>query len=441
MAICIGIRREDKNRWERRVPLIPRDVASLQDRHGLRFVVQPSKIRVYPDAEYRERHIAVDEDLSPAGLIFAVKEVPVHLIEPGKVYVFFAHVAKGQPQNMPMLRRLIESRCTVVDYEKVADEQKRRLIFFGRHAGYAGMIETLRALGRRLAAGGVSTPLAEIRHAFEYHDLEAAKAHLAATAEAMRAAGLPRGIPRCIIGFSGYGNVSAGAQDVLEWMQPAQIPVSGLSAAAAAPPGGPWLVKTVFREEDMVRPRDAGHRFELQDYYRSPERYVGCFETHLPHLDVLVNAIYWEPRYPRLVTREWAEVAYGGETVPRLKVIGDISCDIEGSIELTVRITEPDNPCFVYLPETGRIVEGVEGKGPVIMAVDNLPCELPRESSQYFSSVLIEMVLPLASANWEAEFPSLNLPPFLKRAVIVHRGELTPSYQYLHKHLEASGLH
>jgi alpha-aminoadipic semialdehyde synthase len=118
-------------------------------------------------------------------------------------------------------------------------------------------------------------------------------------------------------------------------------------------------------------------------------------------------------------------------------VIGDISCDIEGSVELTVRATEPDNPCYVYLAQEDMALDGVEGNGPVIMAVDNLPCELPKESSQYFSSTLRDMVPPLVATDWQSSFDQLDLPACLKRAVIVYRGELTPSYQYLHKHLEA----
>ncbi|MFH1573112.1 MAG: hypothetical protein ABIG68_03970 [Acidobacteriota bacterium] len=439
MTVHFGIRREDKNKWERRVPLIPSDIAGLRERYGQRFTVQPSAIRVYPDDEYRSAGAEVREDLGDAKIVLAVKEVPVPFIQPAKVYVFFAHVAKGQAYNMPMLRRLMELGCSVVDYEKITDDRKRRLIFFGRHAGYAGMVETLRALGRRLSWSGVETPLREIRHAFEYADLAEAKEHLRRLA--VMAEKSPPAAP-VIVGFSGYGNVSGGAQEVLECMSPRPVAVGELPRLAAGQKAGEsWLAKVVFKEEDMVGPRDAAKPFVLQEYYDSPDRYAGCFEPHLAHLDVLVNAIYWEPRYPRLVTREWARRTYIPGANPRLKIIGDISCDIEGSIEMTVRITQPDNPCFVYFPLEGTTRDGVEGHGPVIMAVDNLPCEIPRESSQYFSSVLRNMVPPLAAADWEADFGSLDLPSHLKRALIVHKGELTPSYRYLHKHLEVRPDH
>lgn len=438
MSCVIGIRREDKNRWERRVPLIPADIRDLQERLRLRFLVQPSGIRVYADDEYRDAGITLSEDLSPASIVFAVKEVPEQLIRPGRIYVFFAHVAKGQAHNMPMLRRLMDLGCSLVDYEKITDDRKRRLIFFGRHAGWAGMIETLRALGQRLSATGVATPLSEVRHAYQYPDLEVAREHLEGLGRSIARSGLSGSLPQLVFGVSGYGNVSTGAQEVLEWLKPVEIPVADLpSVGTKVPPSVAPLVKVVFREENLVERREPGRPFDLQEYYDNPERYAGCFEKHLPYLDVLVNAIYWEPRYPRLVTREWARRSYLGGPPPRLKVIGDISCDIEGSIELTLKATEPDNPCFVYLPSEDAIRDGLEGDGPVIMAVDNLPCEIPRESSQYFSSVLREMVSPLSGADWSADFESLNLPSHLKRAVIVHKGELAPSYRYLQKSLEA----
>ena len=433
----IGIRREDKSRWERRVPLVPAGVSELQARHGLSFVVQPSGIRVFKDQEYRAVGATVSEDLGRADVILAVKEVPSALIQAKKVYVCFAHVTKAQAYNMGMLRRLMELGCSLVDYEKITDDRKRRIIFFGRHAGYAGMIDTLACLGRRLVLAGVRTPLAEVRPAHEYADLSAAKDHLKELGKDL--ARSTRGA-HLVFGFSGYGNVSSGAQEVLDCLQPRHVPVADLPATASDSSGtGP--VKVVFREEDMVEPIDSGGRFDLAEYYQHPERYRGCFEKHLSYLDVLVNAIYWEPRYPRLVTRKWAKSNYAPGRSPRLKVIGDISCDVEGSVELTVRTTQPDNPWYVYLAGEDRVRDGLDGDGPVIMAVDNLPCEIPKESSEYFCTVLKDMVPALANADWRSPFDALDLPGCLKRAVIVHKGELTPAYRYLSEHVKNHSPH
>lgn len=440
MGVRIGVRRENKNRWERRVPLVPEDLAALQQEHGLRFVVQPSDVRIFEDADYKAAGISVDERMRGAGIVFGVKEIPTRLLRADKVYVYFAHVVKGQAYNLPMLARLMKLGCSLIDYERITDDANRRLVFFGKHAGQAGMIETLRALGLRLAATGVRTALADIKPAYEYHDVAEAKAHLQQLGEKLLKE-LPDALRPLVVGVSGYGNVSAGAQDVLSALPVESVPVQLLKDVAnKRGAGAPLIAKVVFREEDMARPREPQQSFELPDYYAHPERYEGCFEQYLEHLDVLVNAIYWEPRFPRLVTKEWVRAHYvEGAGAPRLKVIGDISCDIDGSIEMTVKATEPDNPSFVWEPATGKERDGVKGVGPVIMSVDNLPCELARESSMHFSSVLRTMVPDIAKADWQADFDKLVLPSHLRRALIVHKGQLTPDYSYLAKHLAAAG--
>ncbi|RKZ18896.1 hypothetical protein DRQ50_03170, partial [bacterium] len=150
MSVTVGIRREDKNEWERRVPLVPADVVTLAADHDLEFLVQPSPIRVFKDDEYAAAGATVTEDLSPAKVVLAVKEIPLTELRPDRTYLYFSHVVKGQPYNMPMLQHLLDTGATLIDYEKIADEQNRRLIFFSIHAGYAGMIESLVCLGQRL---------------------------------------------------------------------------------------------------------------------------------------------------------------------------------------------------------------------------------------------------------------------------------------------------
>jgi len=191
MSRCIGVRREDKSAWERRVPVTPRVIEELWREHKIRTIVQPSSIRAFPDDEFLAAGAVVQDDLSTCPVVFAIKEIPPDLLHPGQVYVYFSHVIKGQPHNMPMLQRILDLGCTLIDYEKVVDQEGRRLIFFGWHAGVAGMLETLWALGKRLEWEGVATPLTRLRHAYEYHDLAEAKEDVRRASEAIKADGLP----------------------------------------------------------------------------------------------------------------------------------------------------------------------------------------------------------------------------------------------------------
>lgn len=437
MAI-IGIRREDKNEWERRVAITPDDVKELIEKHGIKVIVQPSPIRAFTDEEYLRAGAEVKEDLSEAPVIFGVKEMPVEFFEEGKTYVFFSHTIKGQRHNMPMLKRLMDLKANLIDYEKMTDEKGRRVVFFGRFAGLAGMTDTLWALGKRLEVKGVETPFAKVKQAYQYFDVAHLKKELSEIGKEIQEKGLPTEITPLVIGIAGYGNVSRGAQEILDLFPVREITPEELLDGSALTDSN-VIYKVIFKEEHIVEPIDPDAEFDLMDYYQHPEKYRSVFDRYLPHLTVLVNAIYWDERYPRLLTKEKVHEMYSnGE--PKLIVIGDISCDIEGAIEVTVRATDPGNPVYVYDVTKGEAVDGFEGKGPVILAVDNLPCELPRDSSESFSHALKPYVPEIATADYSVDFDKLDLSPVVKRAIIVYHGELTPDYKYLEEHLKEAGL-
>jgi alpha-aminoadipic semialdehyde synthase len=432
----IGIRREDKSKWEARAPLAPQDVRELTARHGLRFQAQTAPLRRFKDHEYQAAGAEVVDDLRACPIILGVKEIPPKYLDPGKTYVFFSHTIKGQPANMPMLRRLMELGCTLIDYERIVDEQGRRLVFFGRYAGLAGMIDTLWALGRRLEHEGVDNPLTQVRRAYEYADLEHAKREIAAIGAHIRQQGLPTAITPFVVGFAGYGNVSQGAQEIYDLLPTRSISPAELPGVALDPR---TCYKVVFREEDMVELTAGGSvRFDLPDYYQHPEKYRSKFFPHVRHLTALVNCIYWEPKYPRLVTNAQLRELFGGPARPRLHVIGDISCDIEGSIECTVKATEPGEPVFVYEPATGQVRDGLLGNGPVILAVDILPCELPIDATVYFGHSWSPFLPALAQADFSRPLAESGLPPTLQRATIVYRGKLTEPYRYLAEKLRVA---
>ncbi len=433
----IAIRREDKSKWERRTPLSPRKVRELREKYGLEVYVQPSPTRVFPAAEFEQAGAIVQENLAPASTVFAVKEIPVECFEAGKTYIFFAHVIKGQAYNMPMLKHMMELGCNLIDYEKVTDEHGRRLIFFGWHAGVVGMIESLWALGQRLTWEGIPNPFTGLRNTYTYPDLEAARADLRAAGQRVKAEGLPPVVAPLIVGVTGYGNVGRGVQEMLRDLPTVEIQPAEVARVAGDPRSSHTVIyRTTFKEEHIVQPRSGETRFELRDYYAHPEKYRSCFEQYAPHLSVLVNCNYWDERYPRLLPKAYIRELFGGTRPPRLRVIGDISCDVEGGIECTVKNTEPGDPVYVYDPDTGEVTMGVAGRGPVVMAVDILPSELPREASEYFSDILDPFVPAIAGADYSLPFDQLDLPPEIKRAVILHNGRLTPDYEYIEQYLK-----
>lgn len=422
----LGIRREDKSKWEKRAPLAPDHVKELAEKHGIQTILQPSEIRVFSDDEYRQAGAKISEEISECNLIVAVKEIPTKLLRENRNYMYFSHTIKGQSYNMAMLKRLLELGCSLLDHEKVTDEKGRRLVLFGYHAGLAGMVESLYALGQRFKVEGFNTPFADVAQPYTYGSLEKIEDHLRELAGRM-AQELPKELGPIVVGVSGYGNVSLGAQHILDLLAPETIEPEALSGQLE--PGK--LYKVVFKEKHMVAPKDPGQAFELQTYFDHPEGFRPTFRPYLDHLTMLVNCIYWEDRYPRLVTNDDLRELYSDKNTPKLRVIGDISCDVEGSIQATVKATQPDVPSFVFDPKAEKAIDGFEGQGPVIMSVDNLPCELSREATISFGQALTPLLLGTVKADFTSPFDELTMPDPMKRSVIVHRGELTPSFQYL----------
>lgn len=433
MADIIGIRREDKSIWERRTPIIPKHVRDLANEE-IGVIVQPSEIRVYREPEYETVGARIDENLSDCKVVFGIKEIPEKEFTRGGTYVFFSHTIKGQEYNMPMLRKMMELGCNLIDYERVVDENNRRLIFFGRQAGQAGMVESIVAYGQRLELDELPNPFTALKRPLEYESLSEIRVALDVLGLWIGSCGLPEEIVPITVGITGYGNVSQGAQEMLDILPVTEVAPQELKRITKDTEDARHTIfKAVFKEEDMVRPNEAGAEFELQDYYDHPEKYTGIFEEYLPHLTMLVNCIYWTEAYPRLLTKQYVKDHWPDM---KLRIVGDISCDPGGSIEPTYKPTEPGDPNYVYEPAQDRYIDGVEGDGPVIMAVDILPSEIPKDSSKYFSGVLREYIPAMARADYTVPFENLALPDPIKRAVILHHGELTPDYEYIKEFLK-----
>ena len=430
----VGIRYEDKYLMEKRVPLVPAHVKQLVDQ-GIEVQVVPSKKRVFDDQAYEEVGARLMSEPLDADVILGVKEMPIGYFKPKKTYIFFSHTIKGQVYNMPLLRNMMESEINLIDYERIVDEQGRRLIFFGRFAGLAGMINSLWSLGERMKRKGVSTPFVKIKQTHLYHSLEEAKAVVEEVGKEIAEHGFPGELTPLVIGITGYGNVSKGAQEILELLPVKEISPEELPALRnkTSLPNN-VVYKVVFKEKHLAVPKEADKDFDLQEYYRYPERFEGVFEQYLPHLNVLMNCMYWDDRYPRIVTKDFLENSWKTGGIP-LEVIGDVTCDPDGSVEITHKGTAIEDPVFVYNPLERKAKMGFDGEGILVMAVDILPSELPRESSQAFSDALIRFLPDLLKTDFEVPFEALNMPAPLKSALILHHGRLTPDYQYLKDHL------
>jgi alpha-aminoadipic semialdehyde synthase len=432
MTYTIGIRREDKNKWERRVPLTPKYIKEFKEKYNIKTIIQPSKIRIFSDKEYLSNGAIVKEDISESSIIFAIKEIPIDFFHKNKTYAFFSHTIKGQKHNMPMLKKMMELGCNLIDYEKITDTKGRRLVFFGRYAGIVGMIDTLWAFGQRMKGKGIHTLFSNIKQTIHYKDINDAKNHLEEISKKIKQDGISDKISPLVIGFSGYGNVSKGAQEIIDILPFEEISPLQLENFQFNP-SNKVIYKVVFKEKDIVEPISDEKNFELQDYYKKPNLYRSVFHNYIPKLSILMNCIFWNKQYPRLITKDFLKENYTKNF--KLQIVGDISVDINGAIEFTEKVTTPDNPVFTYDPLTSKIIDGYSGDGIVVMAIDNLPCEVPKDSSQAFNNSLIPFIPSIVKADFSVDFKDLNLPDEIKKAVILHRGKLTPDYEYIKNYL------
>ncbi len=429
MAI-LGIRREDKTIWERRVPLTPECVRRLTDQ-GLKILVQRSERRCFPDSEFEAAGSELVDDIDVADVIIGVKEVPPAKIAAGKTYLIFSHTMKGQPYNMPLLRRILDQGCTLLDYELIRNDAGLRTVAFGRHAGLAGAIDTLAALGRRLAWRGYDTPLADLKSALEYGDVETARAAIEEAARRIADEGLPEEISPLAIGVTGEGGkVWSGAMEVLDFLPARRVEAEDLAAETEAFEGRArelWAVS--YDPQDLVEPVDPKGRYSWEDYSTHPENYRARFAPHLRHLTAVIHGIFWAEGFPRFILVDDVRALSADGQRARLELITDITCDPGGSNELLARVTEPGDPSYVWDLATGETTPGLEGEGIALWAVDILPAEIPIDASRHFSEVLEPLVPHLARDDAGDRPDDPTFSGELRGAYLTVRGELAPEWK------------
>lgn len=435
--VTIGIRRENDRKFEARTPLIPDHVRQVRDHSPqVRFLVQPSKLRAFAEADYVAAGATIQEDLAEADIILCVKEVyPDQLID-HKTYLVFAHVIKGQTSNMPILQALLDRDITLVDYESITDDRGQRTVFFGRSAGHAGMLETLRALGQRLEAQGKPSIFSQLKPIYEYRDLAAALVQLDAMAANIRANPAAIGLNDypVVVAVAGLGNVGQGAIDIISHL-PYQI-VAPQDLEQLAQSGKRGLFLCPMSKADLLQ--NAVGRFDAVEYSANPFSHRSILPQMIPYISVLLNCVFYAPQFPKILPQPAFREVWLDQP-QRLQVVGDLSCDPpDGSVACSVTAGDLYHPVYDYDPATEATTTCFGADTVTVMAVDNLCAGLPVDASVAFSTMLLPYLKTLVHTNWTCSDLASHLSADLGRAVVTHQGHLTSRFSYLNQPLRAS---
>jgi len=397
----VGILRETKNPPDRRVPLTPPQIIALEEMYpAVEFFVQPSDIRCYSDEEYSYLNIPLKEDLKDCDILLGVKEVDKRLFIPGKTYMFFAHVAKKQPHNREMFTEMVARKIRLIDFEYLTTETGQRVVAFGRHAGIVGAYNGLRARGMK-------TNRFKLKPAYQCRDLDEMWAGL-------RLIELKPGLKVLV---TGEGRVAHGAMETMNICNLVQVSPDDFIEKEFNVP-----VVCQIGPDRYTRNRN-GKAFSFDHFTKYPGDYESSFLPFTRVTDILIACHFWDPRSPHFFTREDMK-----KDDFRISIIADISCDINGPIPSTLRASTIADPFYAYNPQL-EIEEPAFSRpsNVTMMAIDNLPGELPRDASQDFGKMLMSSVLHDIFVR--------NESPMVQRATITDNGILMPKYSYLADYL------
>jgi len=450
MKNIIGLLREGKSkRGEKRTAITPAD-AKLISEWGHKIIVQSSihpdsgeEKRIFKDSEYRKAGAIISEDLSNANIIFGLKEVFPTRIIPGKAWYFFSHTHKGQIKNRPMLKKLVESKATVIDYELITNANNERLITaFTYNAGYAGMVDSLWTLGKRLKILEVKNPFEEIPQAVDGQDLQSVKKIIKSVSWSIQQEGTPKHIPPIIVCFLGKGKTAFGAREIFNLLPHKEITIEEIETAVKDGNKKQLYalrlgINEIYRFKKNIKFNSAEYeklqvRGKQNFYLEHPNFFESNLDKIIPYTTVLMNCVIWSNEFPRSVTKSMMKNLWPSNQT--LKVIGDITCDPNGSIEFS-KETWIDDPVYIYNPVTEEIKDGFDGNGIAVMAVTNLPCEFSADASIQFSNDLKPFLKKMIKANYSGSLAESNLPEEIKRAVILWKGVFSPKYSYMKKYI------
>ncbi len=398
----IALIKERKNPPDRRVVLTPVQAKELMERYpGLEIVAETSPIRAYTDAEYRKAGIKVVDDVSDADILLGVKEVPIEALIPHKTYFFFSHTIKKQPYNRKLLRAILDKKITLYDHETIVDKNGMRLVAFGYYAGVVGTYNTIRTYGKK-------TGLFDIPKAIELKD----QVELVKTLKSVK-----KLLPPIKIVLTGKGRVGMGAKEMLDAMGIKEVsPQSFLKDNFDEP------VYTQI-DVDWYNKHKEGKDFDFQEFFTHPERFEGDFEKFTKAADVYIAGHYYGQGAPYILTRKHLLALDN-----KIKVVGDISCDLNGPVATTIKASTIDNPIYGYDPVTGQVTDYKNENAIACMTVDNLPNEIARDASEGFGENFKKHIIPA--------FFNGDKNGILARAKVTENGHLTERFKYLQDYVD-----
>lgn len=395
-----GIIKERKNPPDRRVVFTPSELVKMKQQYPQAIVeVESSEIRIFSDLQYKSMGITVTDDVSDSDVLFGVKEVPIENLIPNKAYFFFSHTIKKQPYNQKLLKAILEKKIDLYDHETIVNAQNRRLIGFGRYAGMVGTYNGIRAFG-------IKFELFKLPKAETLDGKEAMITHLKRIT-----------LPALKFVITGNGKVGMGAKEILDAIKIKKITVANYLTKN--------YTQAVYVQLDVLEynKRIDGQGLGFKDFVAHPDAYVSDFERFTKVTDIYFAGHFYGNGAPKILTQEMLNASDC-----KLKVVADISCDVNGPIACTLRSSTIAEPIYGYFPLENKEVDVFHPAAVVVMAVDNLPCEIPKDASEGFGEQFMEHVIP-AFFNGDKD-------GILERARITDKGRLTPRFSYLQDYVD-----
>lgn len=392
----IGIIREEKIPHDNRVPLTPSQCRTLMEEHSnIWIAIQPSEHRCFTNEEYRYQGVAVRENLNDCDILLGVKEVPPPFLLENKTYLFFSHTIKKQPHNKKILQTILAKNITLIDYECLKDENGNRLIAFGKWAGIVGAYHAIKMIGHRTGKFEIKQMSECLNFAKALKELEKIK------------------LPNLKIVLTGTGRVAYGCSFLLD-----TLGIKKVSAHDFCYKEFDEIVYTQLESKDMYY-KEGAEEFDKNDFHSHPQEYQSCFYPFTKVSDVFINGVYWDKRIPVFFSKEEMK-----EKDFRIQIIADVTCDIapSSSVPSTLIASSIADPYYGYSAANEKICETFSSNSIDVMAIDNLPNELPRDASEDFGNMLVSKIIPRLLKKKSNT---------IENATIAANGKLTEGFGYL----------